>query len=218
MNHLNLLILAAAFVVAAGCSNPADDVAAAKVSTVSSAPLARSSSQDLSQARRLVFGPETAKIEFIGSKVTGSHHGGFRKFEGELLVSNDSQLLQSGSTVVIDTASIWSDNERLTGHLKDPDFFDVEKFPTSTFVLTEPAGKGESAMVTGNLMLHGITKQISFPAKIQFNDDAVELEAEFSIDRFDFDMKYPGRADDLIRKEVVLKLAVRALPPAAASL
>ena len=60
--------------------------------------------------------------------------------------------------------------------------------------------------------MHGVTKQISFPAKIQVADDAVEIAADFFINRFDFDSKYPGKANDLIRKEVVLKIKVRAAP------
>ena len=70
-----------------------------------------------------------------------------------------------------------------------------------------------NSLVTGNLTLHGVTKQISFPATIQVSDDAVEVAADFFINRYDFDIKYPGKANDLIRKEVVLKLKVRATPP-----
>ena len=65
-------------------------------------------------------------------------------------------------------------------------------------------------MITGNLTLHGVTKQIQFPAEVHVADDAVNLSAEFAINRFDFDVKYPGKANDLIRKEVVLKLNVKA--------
>ena len=45
---------------------------------------------------------------------------------------------------------------------------------------------------------------------MQVSDDVVNLLAEFAINRFDFDVKFPGKPDDLIRKEVVLKLNVKA--------
>ena len=62
--------------------------------------------------------------------------------------------------------------------------------------------------MTGNLDLHGIVKQISFPAQIQITDSGFTAEAEFSIKRFDFDIVYPGKPDDLIRDEVLIKLNV----------
>ena len=113
---------------------------------------------------------------------------------------------------MIDTTSIYADNERLTGHLKSADFFNAAQMPTATFETTAITPQAANSLVTGNLTLHGVTKQISFPAKIQVSDDAVEVGADFFINRFDFDIKYAGKADDLIRKEVVLKLKVKATP------
>lgn len=152
---------------------------------------------------------KNSKIEFTGSKITGSHDGGFKVFEGSFSVV-DGQLVPDGQTIQIDMKSIWSDSEKLTGHLMNEDFFAVEEFPTSSFAITavEPADSGFT--VTGNLTLHGVTKSISFPADIEVTDEEVELKAVFSIKRFDFDIKYPGGADDLIRDEVVIRLDVTA--------
>lgn len=192
----------------AGCSNPADNVPAAQVSGETNAPSAIAAPAN---AKSYVVTPRNSKIEFIGSKVTGSHNGGFTNFVGELKAA-DGKLLESGNRVVIATDSIWSDNGRLTGHLKSPDFFDVAKFPTAVFETTAISGEGTNSTVTGNLTLHGITKQISFPAAISVTPENLSVNAEFAINRFDFNMQYPGKADDLIRKEVVLKLTVNATP------
>jgi polyisoprenoid-binding protein YceI len=214
MKVLNQIVSTAAAFVLLGCSNPADSVSAAKVGPAtngsSSAPKATTEN-----ARRFVFGPESGKIQFIGSKVTGSHNGGFNKFSGELLVGTDGKLTDAGNKVEIETASLWTDNDRLTGHLKSPDFFDAQKFPTSTFVSTKVSAQGTNAVITGDLTLHGITKQVSFPAAVQVDNDSVKVRADFSINRFDFEMKYAGKADDLIRKEVVLKIDVTAVPSGA---
>jgi polyisoprenoid-binding protein YceI len=195
----------------AACSNPADKVPAAQVSSGTNAPtIAKTDSAQ--SARTYVIRPDNSKIEFIGSKVTGSHSGGFTNFIGEIKVT-DGKLAGSGNRVVIDTTSLWSDNGRLTGHLKNPDFFDVQKYPTALFEnFSVVSGAGTNSTISGNLTLHGITKQVSFPANVQIAEDKVIANAEFKINRFDFEMKYPGKADDLIRQEVVLKLAVSATP------
>ena len=141
--------------------------------------------------------------------MTGKHDGGFKQFFGELRVEN-GKLANTGNKVVIDTTSIWADNDRLTGHLKSPDFFDVAQFPTATFETTSITPQATNSTVTGNLTLHGITKQIAFPAVIQVSDEAVDVAANFFINRLDFDIKYAGKANDLIRKEVVLRLKLKA--------
>ena len=118
-------------------------------------------------------------------------------------------------TAEIETNSIFTDTDGLTNHLKSPEFFDVAKFPTSTFVSTgieagskDPKAKEATHTVTGNLTLHGVTKSISFPAKIAVSGDNATLDSEFFINRQDFGITYPGKANDLIRDEVVIKLAI----------
>lgn len=203
------LIALAPLIVLLGCSkNPAEDVPAANVSPATNAATAAPAS---AAAKTFAFGPTNSSIDFVGSKVTGRHKGGFKKFAGEFNVV-DGKLAGAGNKVIIDTASLWSDTDRLTGHLKSPDFFDVPKFPTATFVTTGIEKQATNSVVTGNLTLHGVTKQISFPANIQVTDGAVNVTAEFFLNRFDFNIKYAGKADDLIRQEVVLKLKVNATP------
>jgi len=112
----------------------------------------------------------------------------------------------------IDTTTLWADNEKLTGHLKNPDFFDVQAHPTAEFTSTEIVPAEQGYTITGNLNLHGVTKSISFPATIHIEDGQITTQAEFSIMRFDFDIKYAGMADDLIRDEVVIQFDVTATP------
>jgi polyisoprenoid-binding protein YceI len=193
-----------------GCSNPADSVPKAEVASNSDTSTAKGQSSSRA-ARTYVFNADNSSIEWVGSKVTGKHDGGFKKFDGELHVV-DGHLTDTGNKVVIDTTSLWADNDRLTGHLKSPDFFNVNQMPTATFETTAIAAGATNSTVTGNLTLHGVTKQISFPANIQINPDTVELGAQFVLNRFDFEIKYPGKANDLIRKEVILKLKLKAVP------
>ena len=140
-------------------------------------------------------------IGFVGSKVTGSHSGSFPAFKGNMTLKEGK--LEGGSVnIEIDMSKVESDNQKLTGHLKSPDFFDVEKFPTSTFKTTKIEKKGEDLAVVGDLTLHGVTKSIAFDAKSKGKN----ASTEFSINRKDFGIEYPGKKDDLIRDGVVIKL------------
>ena len=155
---------------------------------------------------------EGSTIGFTGSKVTGSHDGGFKKFNGHLVVKDG--LLEAGE-VVIDMTSTFSDAEKLTGHLKSADFFDVENIPESTFSITAVSEQADKTYeLSGNLTLHGVTKNITFPAQISSTDETLSVQAEFDINRKDFGIVYPGKTDDLIRDEVIIKLNLSAKPKA----
>jgi polyisoprenoid-binding protein YceI len=199
-------IALAAAVVVTGCSNPADNVTPAEVKD---AEKPSGSTEASDTAKTYTFNGEGSKVEFTGSKVTGKHDGGFKSFEGTLAVE-DGKLASNGSKVDIDMTSTWSDAEKLTGHLKSPDFFDVEKFPASTFEFIKVEHNEGTTQVTGNLTFHGVTKSVSFPATVSVEGDKAFFKAEFFIKRFDFGIKYPGKADDLIRDEVVIRLDVQA--------
>ena len=139
--------------------------------------------------------------------------GRFNDFDAVIHLDR-TKPANSSVEFTIQATSIDTANKNRDEHLRSPDFFDVAKHPTAVFETTSISGSGDKSTVTGNLTLHGITKQISFPAKIAVKDDSVTVAAEFSINRFDFQMKYPGKADDLIRDNVVLRLDVKATPKA----
>tara|TARA_R110002096_G_scaffold24760_31_gene78077 strand:- start:3645 stop:4301 length:657 start_codon:yes stop_codon:yes gene_type:complete len=198
------------------CSpNPADDVAKAEVSD----PVPSSSEEASAAAEGTVYTltPES-KLEFVGSKVTGKHDGGFEKFTGSFVVDvENKKLVEDAEHVVeIDMTSTWTDNEKLTGHLKSPDFFDVEKFPTSKFVLNKAVKTEAGYNLSGLLDFHGVQKAIVFPATVEVADDgkSVTVKADFAINRMDFGVEYPGKTDDLIREEVVIRFNVVGKPAA----
>lgn len=201
----------------AGCArDPAKDAPAAAVSSPTSAMAATTpmsagtagSMGSMAAGEKLAIDPTTSKINWTGSKVTGSHPGGFKEFSGTItLVEGKPEA--SKVEVDIDTKSIWSDNEKLTGHLQSPDFFDVAKFPKATFVSTSivpNATAGATHTIKGNLTLHGVTKEIAFPATINVDDKQVTAKSKFSLKRTDFGIVYTGKADDLIREDVLMEL------------
>ncbi|MEC7949603.1 MAG: YceI family protein [Myxococcota bacterium] len=144
-----------------------------------------------------------SKIEWVGAKVTNDHPGGFETLSGEATIEGG---VLKAATVEIGIDSLYSDHPKLTKHLKNADFFDVLTYPTATFAITEVTpGEGGLSTVTGTLDLHGIKKEISFPATVAVTDTSATISAEFTLLRKDFGMAYPGKPDDLIRNEVLVK-------------
>lgn len=155
------------------------------------------------------FSEQGSSFDFVGAKVTGKHDGKIKKFSGKIeLVDGDP--LKSKVTVTMDMKAVETDTPKLTGHLQSPDFFDVEKFPESKFESTKIEKSADGFTVTGNLTLHGVTKSITFPAKIDVKADQVSVNADFGINRKDFEIVYPGMPDDLIKDEVLIKLDLKA--------
>src|SRR5699024_3550628 len=151
-----------------------------------------------------------------GAKVTGDHTGGFSEWSGQVF-TEDEQVRRLEFTV--ETNSIFSDTKRLTAHLKSPDFFHVDEYPeakfTSTKVIEKPGYMQidgvpvqASAEVTGDLTVRGVTKSLTFPATIGVKEGILHARAEFIFKRFDFDIAYKGKADDLIRDEALLKVVL----------
>ncbi|BCX48859.1 hypothetical protein HAHE_27670 [Haloferula helveola] len=195
-------LIAAALV---SCENPADKTADATTTDAVEAP-----SESATGAKYVIADGST--ISFVGSKVTGSHDGGFKSFTGSFSVDESGEV--TGGTISIDMDSTWSDAEKLTGHLKSEDFFHVEEHPESTFTVTQVEKSDSGYSISGNLKLRGVEKNITFPATASKDGDTVKVQAEFDINRKDWGIVYAGKADDLIRDEVVIKFDLTASPEA----
>ena len=205
--HALLTAVALIAVLNCSCANPAANKTKASVSNA--APEGNSAKP--AGAETLTISPDNSKVDFVAAKVTRSHNGSFKRFSGTIDLTNNKPE-DSRVSIDIEANSIETDEPDLTKHLQTPDFFDVAKFPKATFVSTkiEPTTSGGTHNITGNFELHGIKKAITFPATIQITPDNVTVNAEFAINRKDWGLLYPGKADDLIRDGVVIKLTVNA--------
>ncbi|MCK8481389.1 YceI family protein [Psychroserpens algicola] len=144
----------------------------------------------------------------------GGHNGTISFSEGYFEKTNE---VITGGEFIIDMNSIVCDdidtkdaNESLVNHLKDPDFFDVDKFPKATLQITSVEYYDNAQMkIYANLIIKGITKPISFNAEVDY--ESQQMTTKFKIDRMLWDISYnskmrDGAISDAIGFEVKLSL------------
>ncbi|QDT06068.1 hypothetical protein K227x_44750 [Rubripirellula lacrimiformis] len=160
-------------------------------------------------AAELELVPGKSKIHFVGSKSDGQHKGGFKKFTVDSLADFENPQ-NSSITIVIEAASLWSDDDKLTNHLKNADFFDVRKYPKITFASSEivsekPVDKVAKAKIKGEMEMLGKKVAIEVPVDVTITEDFVELDGSFEIDRTKWGMTYgQGKVNNEVKIEVEL--------------
>ncbi len=144
------------------------------------------------------------------------------KFNGisGTLVRNEADPTACKIEATIPANTLTTGDEQRDGHLKSPDFLDVEKFPTITFksVSVRVTGSGEHE-VTGELTIHGVTKVVtlavdgpSAPAKDPWGNMRIGLSATGKINRKDFGLNWNSALETggvLVGEEVTITLDVQ---------
>lgn len=165
------------------------------------------------------------------------HKGGFAPRWGTLNVKSGDLSIEGGQVVAgnfnidmtsikVDPASVTEKDKKpadLEAHLKNPDFFDVEKNPVSDFKITsvtdlkeEPkdAVAGANKTVSGNLTLMGKTMNVTFPAKVDVADNTAAIQAKFTVNRTDWGIKFGTSEADpaewMISKDIEIAIDVKA--------
>ena len=143
-------------------------------------------------------------IKWKGYKPTGSHEGIILLQSGNIELE-DSKIVGGSFTVDMTSIKDADGSERLEGHLKSEDFFEVETFATSTFKISKVTNEAGKTLVTGIMTIKGISKEITFPAIVNSTEDSVTLTSEtFQINRAEFNVKYKSKSffNDLKEKFV----------------
>lgn len=142
----------------------------------------------------------------------------FTAFSGKLELAED--LTQSRIDVVIDAASIDTNEPQRDAHLKSADFLDVENHPSLTFVSTSIAAKGgDRYAVTGNLTILGTTREVVLDAAYlgvaqdPYGNNKAAFSATTSIDREGFGVTWNQALEAggvMVSKKVEIELEVQA--------
>lgn len=193
------------------CSAPnRPEPAPASTVAIAPAPAPSASAASLTGVRADYVLDETGSaVTFLGSKVTGKHEGRFEHFRGSVQLL-DGDITKGTVRVTVDVASVATDVDKLSAHLRSADFLDAERFPEATFASTRVQRQGDGYLVSGDLTLRGVTRSIAFPAIIEASRAEVKVSAALVISRSEFGITYPGKANDLIKDEVTIRLAVKA--------
>lgn len=151
-------------------------------------------------------------IRHFVSKVPGS----FTKFSGKIVVDR-ANLEKSSVEATIDVASVSTANEKRDAHLNSPDFFDTAKFGTATFKSKSWKKTGEDSFdVTGDLTLHGVTKEIVLKTKLLAfgpgpqDAKASGWEATVVLNKADFGVNGPAMLGKALGDEVTVTIGIEA--------
>lgn len=206
---------------------PAFFALAAVVSCKKEKPLSSESNEvaTTKDGAQYVVDTLNSRVEWKGYKILKSEstsHFGTIKFESGDVTVKDGKL-ESGKFVA-DMASLTSEDlkndagnlNKLNGHLKSKDFFDVEKFPTASFEITRVASSAEgdyNTLLDGNLTIKGITRPIQFKANVSVKNGVASIATEpkdVMREEFGVTFKAPA-ANGVIKDEVTLQINVKAL-------
>jgi polyisoprenoid-binding protein YceI len=137
-------------------------------------------------------------VTWVGKKVIGGHNGTIQIKDGS--VNFNGNTITSGSFAIdmstIKDLDLDGENKgKLEHHLMSPDFFDVAKYPTTTFKIKKVVkGSGDNGTVTGDLTIKNITREISFPITMAVKDGRLDVNAKnFKVDRTKFGVQFASK-------------------------
>ncbi|MFP4470414.1 MAG: YceI family protein [Bacteroidales bacterium] len=184
-----------------------------------------------------VVNTDDSHVAWEGYKPTGTHDGIVLLSNGNLNLKGDGltggKFTLDMNTITVEDLQDPDKNARLTGHLKSADFFEVETYPTASFKITgirpvqendlnTEKEKGDvvpTHVISGNLIMKNISKNISFNAKVDMNDGMIKAETnQFFIDRVDWNVQYGSKRifddlrDNFVNDEIGIKIYLVAEP------
>ncbi len=180
----------------------------------SSAPLA------LAQSSTWKIDPSHSAAGFTVRHMGISNvHGRFGGVAGELVL-DPADLSKSSVKATIDTTTVDTGVAARDTDLKSDHFFDAAKYPTMTFVSKSVTKNGDGYTVTGDLTMHGVTRQVVLAMDAPSKELAMEkqtrrgFDATTTIHRQDFGLNYGGTlktGDAMIGDDVKVTLEVEAI-------
>lgn len=145
--------------------------------------------------------------------------GNFEDFEGTAHIDTTTPA-NSKVDVTIQAASVTTGNEQRDGHLKTPDFFDIENHPTISFASTNVKRDGSEWAITGDLTINGVSKPVTIDfeetgsAKDPYGNTRIGFEGATTIDRTDWNLNFNAKLETggvLVSEKVKLEFDISAI-------
>lgn len=153
-----------------------------------------------------------SNIQWFGYKIAkteASSHNGVVNLKSGNVIMKGNQIV--GGTFDLDMTTInaldltGEYQTKLNNHLKNGDFFEVDKYPVASYKITSVKKNNNKAfpvMVYGNLTAKGKTHPVAFPAKVGLNKGVLSIVSDkFTFDRQKFDIAYASAAKDVVVKD-----------------
>ncbi len=157
-----------------------------------------------------------AVTHMVVSKTTGR----FTDYSGYIEMDPDAKTVKA-IEAVIKAASVTTNHEKRDTHLRSPDFFNVEKFPTMTYRMKSYEKQGDTYMTKGDLILLGVTKEIVLTGtfngivpKDPWGNTRAGFTAHGKINRKDFGMNWSKALDNgglVVGDEVEINLEIECI-------
>ena len=146
--------------------------------------------------------------------------GSFNKITGTINFDPANPSAASVEAVIDTTTMSSTGNDQRDGHLKSPDFLDIEKFPTITFKSTKVEANGSEGKIYGDLTIKGVTKPVVLQAeflgqgKSPFGTTVAGFNGKTKINREDFGLNWNMALEAggwLVSKDITIELDVEAV-------
>ena len=164
--------------------------------------------------------PDHSSIEFsVAHMVVSKTKGRFTDYKG--FVEMDPEGLKIKEIeAVINTASVTTMHEKRDGHIKNEDFFNVEKYPTMTYKMKYSRKEGDNIIAIGDLTMLGVTREVTLTGKFNglvkdpFGNTRAGFTAEGKLNRKDFGMNWSKLLDSggmVVGDDITLKLEIESI-------
>lgn len=203
-------------------STPAE---ASPIQDTSSAESQAETNSSANFSGTVALSPENTKLAWIGRKtlVVGYEDAGSISIKSGRAEIKDNKVVSAEA--IIDMATIKTlksgkgkDEDKLTGHLKSEDFFNVEQYPTSELKISQAklvsdSGGTQNYEFSGSLTMKGITAEVVFPGTVTFLGDKVTMQSETKLDRTKWGVNFGSSklADSFIDDLFTLKIYIEAV-------
>jgi polyisoprenoid-binding protein YceI len=158
--------------------------------------------------------PAHTTAEFVARHILTPVRGRFNDVSGRIQVAEDPT--QSTIEATIHTGSVFTNESKRDGHLRSPDFFDVERYPTITFKSTRITDQGEGRYkVFGDLTIRDVTKEVALDAEFlgvdrtPFGTEVAAFSASTEVAREDWGLTWNLALESggwLVSKRVQLEI------------